>query len=267
MTKEMLKALLWKEWRETRWKWLAFAIAFHIPLAIAGLTILLRESVRFDLHVLSNTVAAQVLEIALVAQSSFLITAGMFLLAFFAVGSVGSELDNHSMFFLFERPIKRWQLLLFKYAVGAVQATTCVGFSLISTLAIVYTLMAAAAPNVTFAGAWGAFALVAANGLRGSAWTMVIALMVYSATFLFSVWFEKWWIAVIAGAVSLVVMFYYFGDKLFEWIISRATRSPRGDINLDFYGRLDPVPIIIMLMVSATLYFAAQYVFARKEMK
>ena len=268
MTGEMLKALLWKEWRETRWKWLAFALAFHIPLGIAGLALALRESVRFDLYALSDAVAAQALEFALVLQSGFLITAGLFLLAFFAVGSVGAELDNRSIFFLFERPLKRWHVLLFKYAVGAVQATTCVGLSILTTVATVYFVMAAAAANVTLAGSRGAFASVVSNGLRGTAWTMVIALMVYSATFLFSVWFEKWWIAVIAGAISLVGMFYYFGGDLFEWVISRATRNPGGSgVNLEFYGRLDPWPILVMLLVSAGLYLASQYVFARKEMK
>ena len=268
MTREMLKALLWKEWRETRWKWLAFALAVHIPLGIAGLALALREGVRFDLYALSDAVAAQALEFALVFQSGFLITAGLFLLAFFAVGSVGAELDNRSIFFLFERPLKRWHVLLFKYAVGAVQATTCVGLSILTTLAAVYFVMAAAAVNVTLAGSRGAFASVVSNGLRGTVWTMVIALMVYSATFLFSVWFEKWWIAVIAGAISLVGMFYYFGGDLFEWVISRATRNPGGSgVNLEFYGRIDPWPILVMLLVSAGLYLASQYVFARKEMK
>jgi ABC-type transport system involved in multi-copper enzyme maturation permease subunit len=268
VNREMLKAMLWKEWRETRWKWLAFALAFHIPLFIAGLTMALRESARFDLYALSDSVAAQVLEVALVAQSGFLITAGLFLLAFFAVGSVGAELDNRSMFFLFERPVRRWHVLLFKYAVGALQTTTCVGLSILTTLAVTYLVMAAAATNVTLAGSWNSFVLLVSNGVRGTVWTMVIALMVYSATFLFSVWFEKWWIAVIAGAVSLVLMFYYFGSNLIDWVISRATRNPGGDgVNLEFYSRLDPVPILVMLLVSTGLYFASQYVFARKEMK
>jgi ABC-type transport system involved in multi-copper enzyme maturation permease subunit len=267
VTNNILKAMLWKEWRETRLKWLAFGFAFHIPLLIAGLTFTLRESNRFDLYALSDSVAAQVLEVALVAQSAFLITAGLFLLAFFAVGSVGAELDNQSMFFLFERPVRRWHVLLFKYVVGAVQTTTCVGLSILTTLTIVYLVTSAAATNVTLAGSWGAFAMVASNGLRGTVWTMVIALMVYSATFLFSVWFEKWWIAVIAGAVSIVGMFYYFGSIIFDLIISAATRDKGGDVNLDLYGRLDPVPILIMLLVSTGLYFASQYVFARKEMK
>jgi ABC-type transport system involved in multi-copper enzyme maturation permease subunit len=267
MTKAMLKAMLWKEWRETRWKWLAFAVAFHIPLFIACLVFALRDAARFDLYALSDSVAAQGLQVALIAQSSFLITAGLFLLAFFAVGSIGAELDNRSMFFLFERPVRRWHVLLFKYVVGAVQATTCVGFSILSTLTLVYFIMAAAATNVTLAGSWGSFVAVVSNGLRGTVWTMVIGLMVYSATFLFSVLFEKWWIAVIAGAVSLVVMFYFVGSDIFDWIISAATRNRNGEIDLSLYGRIDPVPILVMLVVSTGLYFAAQYVFARKEMK
>lgn len=268
MTKSIVKAMLWKEWRETRWKWLAFAAAFHIPLFIAGLTFALRDSARFDIYALSDAVAMQVLQFALVFQSGFLITAGLFLLAFFAVGSIGAELDNRSMFFLFERPVHRWQLLLFKYAVGAVQTTTCVGLSLLTTLSVVYFVMAAAATNVSLAGSWDSFMLVVANGLRGSVWTTVIALMVYSATFLFSVWFEKWWIAVIAGAVSLVLMFYYFGSNLIDWVISRATRQSDGDgINLELYSRLELLPILAMLLISAGLYFASQYVFARKEMR
>jgi hypothetical protein len=178
----MVKALLWKEWRETRWKWLAFALAFHIPLFIAGLTMALRESARFDLYALSDGIAAQVLEVAVVAQSAFLITAGLFLLAFFAVGSVGAELDNRSIFFLFERPVRRWHVLLLKYLVGAAQTMTCVGLSILTTVALVYFAMAAAAPNVTLEGSWGAFAAAASNGTRGTVWTMVIGLMVYSAT-------------------------------------------------------------------------------------
>ncbi|MGB8510119.1 MAG: ABC transporter permease subunit [Pyrinomonadaceae bacterium] len=268
MNSMMLKALLWKEWRETRLKWLAFAVAFHLPLFMAGFIISFRNSARFDLLALSDAIAGQVLEVALVMQSGFLITAGLFLLSFFAVGSVGAELDNQSIFFLFERPLKRWHILLTKFVVGAVQATTCVGLSILTTVAVVYGVMAAAASNVTLDGSWGAFVNVLANGLRGTAWTMIIALMVYSATFLFSVLFEKWWIAVIGGALSLVAMFYFFGGMLFEWVISRATRSPDTDgVNLDFYSRLDPVPILIMLLVSAGFYLTSQYVFARKEMR
>ncbi|HWS52504.1 MAG TPA: hypothetical protein VN228_00145, partial [Pyrinomonadaceae bacterium] len=247
MTRSMLKALLWKEWRETRWKWLAFAFAFHIPLGIAGLVFWFKDTARFDLYAMSDAIAAGALEVALVAQSAFLITAGLFLLAFFAVGSVGAELDNRSIFFLFERPIKRGHLLLLKYAVGAVQTTTCVGLSILTTITLTYLVAVAAASNVTLAGSLPAYAEVVSNGLRGSFWTMVIGLMVYSATFLFSVLFEKWWIAVIAGAVSLVGMFYYFGENLFDIIISAATRGKDGDVDLSLYGRLDPVPIIIML--------------------
>jgi ABC-type transport system involved in multi-copper enzyme maturation permease subunit len=268
MNREILKAMLWKEWRETRWKWLAFLVAFHLPLAIAGLTLALRESVRFDLMALSDGIAGQVLEFGLVFQSGFLITAGLFLLSFFAVGAVGSELDNRSIFFIFDRPVRRWQILLLKFAVGAIQTTTCVGLSILTTTTLLYIAMAAAASNVTLDGSWGAFLSVLSNATRGTVWTMTIALMVYAATFLFSVLFEKWWIAVIAGAISLVGMFYYFGDKLFEWVISKATRNTQGDgVNLEFYSRLEPLPIVAMLLITTGIFLASQYIFARKEMR
>ncbi|HLM56211.1 MAG TPA: hypothetical protein VK422_08855 [Pyrinomonadaceae bacterium] len=268
MNGDMLKAMFWKEWRETRWKWLAFAFAFHLPLLFVGASVLLRDTWRFDLYAMSDGVAAMGMELAVVAQTIFLITAGLFLLAFFAVGSVGAELENQSIFFLFERPVRRWQVLLFKYGVGAVQAVTCVALSILTTITLVYLVMAAVATNVTLAGSREAFSYAVANGARGMVWTACIALMVYSATFLFSVLFEKWWIAVIAGGLSVAGMFYCFGEMLFEWIIERATRNTGDDeVNLDFYGRLDPVPILIMLLVSAALYFAAQYAFARKEMR
>ena len=61
MNREMIKAMLWKEWRETRWKWLAFAVAFHGPLFLAGLVITLEESVKFDLKVMSDPIVGQVL--------------------------------------------------------------------------------------------------------------------------------------------------------------------------------------------------------------
>ena len=268
MTRDMMKAMLWKEWRETRLKWLAFALAFHIPLVIAGLFLAFEESVRFDVLVMTDGYAPYVLAGALVFQSVFLITAGLFLLSFFAVGSVGTELDNHSIFFIFDRPVRRWQVLLLKFVVGAVQTTTCVGLSVMTTVALVYVALAAMATNVTLDGSWAAFVNVITNATRGAVWTMTIALMVYAATFLFSVVFEKWWIAIIAGGVSLVVMFYNLGDNLFEWVVSSATNKPGSDeFDLEFYGRLDPVPLVMMLVVTAGFYFASQYVFERKEMR
>lgn len=268
MTREILKAMLWKEWRETRWKWLAFALAFHIPLAIAGLFLAFEEAVRFDVQVMTDGFAPYTLAGALVFQSVFLITAGLFLLSFFAVGSVGAELDNHSIFFIFDRPVRRWQVLLFKFVVGAVQTTTCVGLSILTTVTIVYFALAGMATYVTLDGSWAGFIGVMSNAMRGTVWTMAIALMVYSGTFLFSVLFEKWWIAVIAGAVSLVLMFYSLGDKFFEWVISSATSTQgSGEFNLEVYGQLSLVPILIMLVVTAGFYFASQYVFERKEMR
>jgi hypothetical protein len=92
--------------------------------------------------------------------------------------------------------------------------------------------------------------------------------MVFSATFLFSVIFEKWWVGVIAGAIALIGMFYFLGGKIFDWILVNVFKNTGGNgLNLNLYAQIDPVPILTMLVVTAAFYFSAQYIFARKEMK
>src|SRR5581483_2169649 len=233
MNGQMLKALLWKEWRETRWKWLAFYVAFHIPAIIGTLVFTFNKWVRFDIMVMNNSMANQYLQTFLLVQSGFVITAGLFLIAFFAGGAVAPEIDNRSMFFLFERPIRRRQILLVKFAVGAIQAIVCVGFSIITTLSLGYAALVVVASGVTVSGTWHQFVSVLASGLRGTLWTGVIGLMVFSATFFFSVIFEKWWVGVIAGAVSLIGMFYFLGGQIFEWILTNVINSSKaGQLNL-----------------------------------
>ena len=269
MNKQMLKVLLWKEWRETRWKWLAFFAAFHIPAIIGVLVFTFDKTVRFDIRVLNDGIVNTYLQTFLLVQSGFVITAGLFLIAFFAAGSVAPEIDNRSMFFLFERPIQRWHILSMKFLVGAIQAMVCVGFSILTTLTLGYLALLSVASGVTVAGSSHIYFSTIASGLRGTLWTGVIGLMVFSATFLFSVIFEKWWIGVIAGAIALIGMFYFLGGKIFEWVLTNVFKNAGNSngLNLDLYAQIDPVPILMMLVVTAAFYFSSQYMFARKEMK
>lgn len=268
MNREMLRALLWKEWRETRWKWLAFYAAFHIPAIIGGMVFTFNEAVRFDVRVMNSSLATQYLQGFLLIQSGFVVTAGLFLIAFFAAGAVAPEIEGRQMFFLFERPIRRWQILLLKFVVGSVQAMACVGFSIVTTLSLAYFSMVIVASGVTLSETWHQYLSILASGLRGTLWTGVIGLMVFAATFLFSVLFEKWWVGVIAGAISLIGMFYFLGRTIFDWILTNVIRnSGRQGLNLELYAQLEPVPILVMLAVAGAFYFAAQALFARKELK
>src|SRR5262249_1897418 len=258
MNRNILKALLWKEWRETRWKWLAFYAAFHIPAIIGTLIFVFNKWMRFDIMVMNNSMAKQYLQGFLLVQSGFVITAGLFLIAFFAAGAVAPEIDNRSMFFLFERPIPRRQILLTKFAVGGLQSMICVGFSIITTLTLGYLALVSVASGVTVSGTWHEYVGVIQSGLRGTLWSGVIGLMVFGATFFFSVIFEKWWVGVIAGAISLIGMFYFLGGHIFEWVLTNMVNSSRGGFfNLDLYAQIDPVPIITMLVVTAAFYFSA----------
>ena len=238
MNRNIFKALLWKEWRETRWKWFAFYAAFHIPAIIGVMIFTFDKWVRFDVMVMNNSMVNTYLQTFLLVQSGFVITAGLFLIAFFAAGAVAPEIDNRSMFFLFERPIHRWHILSMKFLVGALQAMVCVGFSILTTLTLGYFSLVAVASGVTIKGSWHVYVGVIESGLRGTLWSGVIGLMVFGATFLFSVIFEKWWVGVIAGAIALIGMFYFLGGKIFEWLLTNVIKSSnQGSLNLRYFTR------------------------------
>jgi ABC-type transport system involved in multi-copper enzyme maturation permease subunit len=176
---------------------------------------------------------------------------------------------SRQMFFLFERPIRRREILLLKFLVGLAQAIVCVAFSILTTLTLTYVSLLVIAGGVTVEGSWSEYLRIMGNGLRGTLWTGLLGATVFAGTFLFSVLFEKWWVGVIAGAISLVGMFYFLGESLFDWLLANVIRGSRGpqDANLELYAQLDPVPLVTMLIVTILLYFAAQYMFGRKELK
>jgi ABC-type transport system involved in multi-copper enzyme maturation permease subunit len=269
MSREAIRALLWKEWRETRWKWLAFFAAFHIPLIIGTLVLVFNERVRFDVAVATNQMVVTFMNIALIVQSGFVVSAGLFLLAFFAAGAVAPELASRQMFFLFERPLYRRQVLLLKFLVGLAQAILCVSFSILTTLTLAYFGVLLVAGGVTLDGSGSEYLRILGNALRGTLWTGLLGAMVFAGTFLFSVLFEKWWVGVIAGTFSLIGMFYFLGEKIFDWVLTNVIRSSRGpeSANLELYAQLDPAPLVTMLVVTVVLYFTAQYMFDRKELK
>jgi ABC-type transport system involved in multi-copper enzyme maturation permease subunit len=268
MPTKVINALLWKEWRETRWKWLAFYAAFHIPAMLGGLAFTFDRSFRFDILVLSNALVRQYMNIFLIFQSGFAITAGLFLVAFYAASSVAPEMEGRQLYFLIERPVRRRTILLVKFLVGGLQSTLSISMSIVTTLLLAYTTLASLASGVTLQGSWDQFSIVFQNGLRGTLWAAVLGMMVFSGTFIFSILFEKWWVGVIAGAISLIGMFYFMGRSIFDWILANVFNQPGGPekANLDLYARLEPRPMLFMLAMTVLFYLASQFLFQRKEL-
>ncbi len=269
MTLPMRRALLWKEWRETRWRWAAFFVAFHLPAVVGTLVVAFNERVRFDLAVSTDRMAVTTLNVALIVQSGFLLSAGLFLLAFFASGAVAPEIASREIFFLFERPLRRRDILLMKVIVGLTQSVISIGFSILTTVTLAYLGLLVLARGVTFEGSGSDFFRILRNGLRGTLWTGLLGGTVFSGTFLFSVIFGKWWVAVIVGGASLIGLFYFLGERLFDWILANMLRASQGPetLNLELYAQLDAAPLLTMAAVIVILYRATQYAFERKELK
>jgi len=257
MTKA-LKALFWKEWRETRGRWLALLLAFHIPLAV-GLLLALTQPAN-DPSAGVEAVAAHRVVVALFYQTAYSFTVGLFLIAFFAAGSFAGELERRQMYFTLDRPIRRAWLLAVKFGLGAAQSVIAVGASLVSTVTVSYAYAGGDVAGASFSDALAASA-------RGATWLALMALLVFSATFTLTVFFGKWWSGVVAGALALVTLLYFMYFRIYGWIlydlVHPAVHSPP---YLGAYAAWQAAPLMVMALLAGLFYAAAWWLFERKEL-
>jgi ABC-type transport system involved in multi-copper enzyme maturation permease subunit len=102
MNATIMRALLWKELRQSRGMLLLLVASFHVFILAESIHSLFEQTPYFmtynDLngpwHWLSG-------------QCMFLITLGVLFVAFFAAGCIQTEFKNRSIYYLFDRPITR----------------------------------------------------------------------------------------------------------------------------------------------------------------
>ena len=265
MLNSATRALLWKEWRETRWKFLAFWAAFHLPLGMAALGLVLQQKNRFAIQTLPSNSLYQGLESIVFVESIFIITMGLALITFFAAGAVSQEVRGRQIFFLLERPVSRFRVLTVKYLVSGLQAYVMAALSPLTAL----LLAAAGVLMLSRTTGWwegmNHLLPVMMTALNIGLWRAVIALMVFSIVFVFSVIFERQWAAMGAGPASLVIIFYFFFEELLLSIF-RPTEQHRGPgFSLSRFGEIGGGTVLVVLLVAAACFLAAHYLFARKE--
>lgn len=264
MTWSITKALLWKEWRESRLKFLALLLAFHLPLVgfMRFATLLKKPS--HDLAALEQ-MGQKILYATLFYQSAFNLTVGIFLLSFFAGSAFAGEYENNRLFFVLERPIRRRAFLAVKSAVYGLEALVCISASLFTTQLIVYLAYnldgspLLAIPPDDLADVTGA-------GLRGAVWLVVLGLAAFACSFLFGVYFEKWWAGMVAATITIAVLLYLLYFRIYDWMLfSFVHPDGAASRSIDNYARLEVLPLGLMLTAALLIYGAAHYVFERKE--
>lgn len=257
----MTRALAWKEWRESRLKFLALLGGFHLPLiGFIRVAYFLKQPAH---DLLAFKVAEQRhLYATLFYQTAFTFTIGLFLIAFFGASAFAWDYENHRIFFVFERPVRRGWALSVKWVVYAAEAMVSVCISLFTTQLFVFLFYnAEGSPALAISGNQLAGVLQAA--VRGAVWLAALGLAAFAWSFFFGALFQKWWTALVAGGtvVGLFLALMYF--RIYSWMLLRFTHEM--PVSLDAYAVLAAVPLSLLLVASAAAFVAAQYVFGRKE--
>jgi len=257
----MTRALIWKEWRESRLKFLALLGAFHLPLigfirAAHFLKQPNHDLLAFKLAEQHNLYAT------LFYQSGFAITVGLFLLAFFGASAFAWDYEGNRVFFVCERPVSRGWFLSVKWTVYAIEALVSVCVSLFTTQLFVYFFYNADGSPLLAVSAQELTGVLQAS-VRGAVWLAALGLSAFALSFFFGASLQKWWTALVAGGavVGLFLALMYF--KIYGWMLLRFTHE--SPVSVDKYAELQTLPLVLLLLAGVVAYAAAQYVFRRKE--
>ncbi len=253
MTRPMLVAFVWMEWRQVRAKWIALLVLLTLP----SLTATTVQAGIGAFASLADWEVERFLRGGLGEHAGFLGSIGMILVVVFAASGVAMELSSREIFFLLELPLRRGEVFAAKFLSGAAQVLVTIAISFLVLVAWGYALLLLFAPHVSFEGTWRE--LMPAWGLvvRASAWTGSIALVVYAATLCISLWTGRWWAAALTATAFYVAAMVATGGRMLDWV--DAVKDVYRDVGLAL-----PAALIVPALA---LYLIAHRMFLRKEMR
>jgi ABC-type transport system involved in multi-copper enzyme maturation permease subunit len=202
-----MRKLLWKEWRENRWKYAMLWLVFNAPVLVVTLLIALLPAARAPFADLSDATVMKYLPLAL--GEGFLVVS-IFLLAtaFVAVATFRPEIEEQTVFFLFEQPVSRRRYVAAKLLNGGLHVAFAVCFAILFAPALVYALMLMSG-KVSLAGSASAFGGIMGAAARATLWCSLVSLVAFAGAALISTLAPRWWLATI-GAILVVVLLGYF---------------------------------------------------------
>jgi hypothetical protein len=206
----MMRQIAWKEWRENRWKYAGLWLVFNLPILTVSLMLGVIRAARTPFADLSNQTFMKYLPIPLFESAA---VASLFL---FATGFVGvatflPEVEEKSVFFLFQQPMARWRYALAKIANGGAHvALAAVGASLLAPAAV-YGMMLAGG-KVTVAASGAAFGVVMAGALRAGLWCALISVAAFAGCALIGSVVPRWWLATVCGFGFILLLGNYVMD-------------------------------------------------------
>jgi ABC-type transport system involved in multi-copper enzyme maturation permease subunit len=276
----MIRAIFWKEWHEHRFRYITYWLTLNVPIFLFCMVIAFTKWARAPFADLSNALVWKYLPTLSLLESLLLDSVFMVAAGYLAVATFSHEVEDRSLFFLFEQGVPRGWYIAIKFLNGAmhVVAATCVAALLAP--AAVYGIMLLSG-KVTVAGSGAAFAAVMGAAARATLWCSLMALMAFAASALISSTAPRFWLAAVSS-VTLVVLFLIFSSDFFympapdgepisatassasPWItISRAlTPSEVHD-----FAQWQALPLSVAALITAIFCVATALVYQRKELK
>src|ERR1700680_1141764 len=102
----MIRAIIWKEWHEHRWKYVAYWLALNAPILMVALAVGISKAARTPFADLSDSTVLKYLPLAL-GEPVLLATAFLLVTGFLAVAAFSPEIEDGSLFFVYEQPLSR----------------------------------------------------------------------------------------------------------------------------------------------------------------
>ncbi len=278
----MIRATFWKEWREHRLKYGAYWTVLNLPILITALCIALNKGARTFAD-LTDATAAKYLGLAMVFECYAVVTVLMLVTGFLAVATFSSDLEDRSLFFLFEQPAERWKYPASKVLNGVVHIGAAIVFAVLFAPLLGWILMLAGG-RVSVGGSVGTVETLMLAGLRGALWCWLVSAIVFTACALITAIWPRWWAAT-AGAVVVVIglvaiLWNYFdlftpafasldnasvgvGFGNSQWLTVTITQA----LPLGGFPAWKPLPVTTALAVFALLAAATDWMVSRKELK
>jgi ABC-type transport system involved in multi-copper enzyme maturation permease subunit len=280
----MIRAILWKEWHEHRSRYISYWITLNVPIIILCLAIAFTKGARVPFADLSDANAWKYLPLALIEPIA-LATIFMIAAGYLAVAIFSPEIEDGSLFFIFEQPVPRKRYVAIKFLHGACHVLAATWFAGLLAPSVIYAMMLLSG-KVTIAGSAAAFIAVMGAVARTTIWASLLAIVGFTASALISALVPRWWLAA-AGSVLLLVLFGYLaGDFFFDffpadsgepmsvsanlttggaqWItISRAVKP----VELAGFGHWKALPLFTAALLAAGFSIATALLYDRKELK
>jgi len=280
----MIRAIIWKEWHENRSRFASYWITLNVPIVILCLAIALSKAARAPFADLSNATTWKYLPLSL-AESIALATIFLLAAAYLAVAIFSTEIEDRSLFFLFEQPVPRKRYVAIKFFNGACHVVAATWFAGLLAPVVVYSMMLLSG-KVTAAGSGAAFAAVMGAAARAAVWGSLLAMVGFTVSALISALMPRWWLAA-AGSIVLIAFFGYFsGDFFFDFFppdngesISVSANLSTGNVQwvnisraltpveLAGFGHWKPLPLLTSALLAALFCAATAFLYDRKELK